>query len=69
MKNKTKKLLTNEEALMIIPSENVRTEFNDFTKNFDKQSFDNNMDLNDKDFLAMRAGYNKGKLFGTTALN
>lgn len=64
------KQLSKEESLMIIPNERIRSEFNEYTKNFEKQEFEysENLEKNDMDFLAMQAGYKEGRTFGSTAL-
>lgn len=64
------KQLTNEEALMVIPNKNVQNEFEDFTKGFEEQELDfTEQTKNNADFLAMEAGYNVGRVFGTTAIS
>lgn len=65
------KSLSNKEALVVIPSKEVQDKFNDFTKGFEKQELDYTIDSkkNQMDFLAMEAGYNEGRIFGTTALS
>lgn len=64
------KTLNSEEALMIIPDKKVQNEFKEYTKDFEKQEieYSNNSEKNNADFLAMQAGYNEGRTFGSTAL-
>lgn len=64
------KTLNSEEAIMIIPDKKVQDEFKEYTKDFEKQEieYSNNSEKNNADFLAMQAGYNEGRTFGSTAL-
>lgn len=63
------KLLNKEEGLMVIPNKKVQNEFKNYTKNFKTQNIEYSERLNDDaQFLAMQAGYNKGRIFGSTAL-
>ena len=64
------KLLNKEEALMVIADERVQSKFSEFTKDFTEQEIEYSEDLKKKnmDFLAMQAGYNEGRMFGSTAL-
>ncbi len=64
------KTLNSEEALMIIPDKKIKDEFEEYTKDFEQQEieFSESKDRNDADFLAIQAGYNEGRNFGTTAL-
>lgn len=64
------KHLSNEEALMVIPNKEVQNKFEEFTKGFKEQELDysEQTDKNNVDFLAMQAGYNEGRVFGSTAL-
>ena len=64
------KTLNSEEALMIIPDKKVKDEFEEYTKDFEQQEleFSESKNKNDADFLAVQAGYNEGRNFGTTAL-
>ena len=64
------KLLNKEEALMVIPDKQVQDEFKEYTKGFEEQKieYSENSEKNNMDFLAMQAGYNEGRTFGSTAL-
>ena len=55
---------------MIIPDKKVKDEFEEYTKDFEQQEIEYSETSNKdtSDFLAMQAGYNKGRTFGTTAL-
>ena len=64
------KTLNSEEALMIIPDKKVQDEFKEYTKDFEKQEIEYS-ETSNKDtsgFLVMQAGYNEGRIFGTTPL-
>ena len=64
------KQLTNEEALMTIPNKDVQNEFDNFTKEFEELELDFTEQVNNNaDFLAMEAGYNAGRIFGTTGIS
>lgn len=62
------KHLNKEEALMIVPNKKVKEEFNKFTKDFEKENIEVR-DIDNKEFIAIRAGYSAGRKFGTTALS
>ena len=64
------KRFTNEEALMVIPNKEVQNKFKEFTKGFEEQEleFIELSKKNNMDFLAVEAGYNEGRIFGTTPL-
>ena len=64
------KSLNSEEALMVIPDKKIKDEFEEYTKGFEKQEIEYSEKSNNdtSEFLAMQAGYNKGRLFGTTAI-
>lgn len=64
------KTLNSEEALMVIPDKKVKDEFEEYTKDFEQQEIEYSETFNrdTTDFLAMQAGYNEGRTFGTTAL-
>ena len=64
------KSLNSEEALMVIPDKKIKDEFEEYTKDFEKQEIEYSEKSNNdtSEFLAMQAGYNKGRLFGTTAI-
>lgn len=54
-------------SLLLIPTEDVKNSFNDFCKDFEKQSINFN-NVNKDDIMAANAGYIEGKKFGTTPL-
>lgn len=64
------KTLNSEEALMVIPDKKVKDEFEEYTKGFERQEieYSENSNKDTSEFLAMQAGYNKGRIFGTTAI-
>ena len=64
------KTLNKEEALMVIPNKRIQDEFKTYTNGFEEQTieYSENSEKSDIDFLAVQAGYNEGRLFGTTAL-
>ena len=64
------KTLNNEEALMVIADKTIQNEFKEYTKGFTEQTIDYSEQeiKTDVDFLAIQAGYNEGRTFGTTAL-
>lgn len=64
------KILNKEEALMVMPNERIQNEFKEYTKDFKEEKFEYSMhsEKNDMDFLAVHAGYNEGRRFGSTAL-
>lgn len=64
------KTLNSEEALMVIPDKKVKDEFKEYTKDFEQQEIEYSETSNNdtSEFLAMQAGYNEGRTFGTTAL-
>lgn len=63
--------LSNKEALVITPSKEVKSEFNNFTKGFEKQEFNYGIDTEHEnyDLITISNAYNTGKSFGSLKLN
>lgn len=63
------KNLTSDEALMIIPNNYIKSEFNKLKDNFETKEINFVKDeISQKDYLAKCAGYQTGKKFGTTGI-